>query len=75
MSGDACGDLCNHARSKIIQFVSQVTLEKFLSSFNEVAKVVLDPKDNFCLLRGIHVHELEVRYISCKGETEEKELD
>jgi len=74
MTGDCIGDLCNHTRSKIIQYVSQNTLEKFLSSFNEVAKVVLDPKDNFCTLRGIRVHELEVRYISCKDAGTQKVL-
>jgi hypothetical protein len=33
---DAPGDLCSHARSMIIQLVSQMNLEQFLGSFNAV---------------------------------------
>jgi len=67
MTGDAVGDLCSHSRSIIIQSASKVSLEEFLSQFNEfVLKAVMDPKDEFSSKRGYRIHEVEVRSITCK---------
>ncbi|HEY9727950.1 MAG TPA: SPFH domain-containing protein [Chroococcales cyanobacterium] len=64
---DATGDVCSHARSSIIQSVSQSTLERFLSSFNDlVREAVLSPNDRFYVDRGVQIHSVEVRSISCK---------
>lgn len=64
---DATGDVCSHARSSIIQSVSQTSLERFLSSFNElVREAVLSPHDTFYQTRGVQIHATEVRSISCK---------
>ena len=37
-TGDTTGDVCNHARSRFIQLVSQVTLKQFMDDFNSLAK-------------------------------------
>lgn len=72
---DLPGDICNHARSVIIQDVSQVTLEKFMSEFNTViAQAVLGKEDNFYDERGAFVHTVEVRSIHCKDQATEKVL-
>lgn len=64
---DATGDVCSHARSSIIQAVSQTTLERFLSSFNDlVREAVLNPNDAFYQTRGVQIHATEVRSIACK---------
>ncbi len=64
---DTTGDICSHARSMIIQAVSQVTLEKFLASFNEIAHdAVLGRDDPFYAERGVRIHAVEVRSIACK---------
>ena len=64
---DATGDVCSHARSSIIQSVSQSTLERFLSSFNDlVREAVLSSNDRFYVDRGVQIHSVEVRSISCK---------
>ncbi|HEY9607887.1 SPFH domain-containing protein [Allocoleopsis sp.] len=64
---DATGDVCSHARSSIIQSVSQSTLERFLSSFNDLAReAVQNPNDPFYTNRGVQIHSVEVRSISCK---------
>lgn len=72
---DLPGDICNHARSVIIQDVSQVTLEKFMAEFNEVVgKAVLQRGDVFYEDRGATVHTVEVRSIHCKDPATEKVL-
>jgi hypothetical protein len=64
---DAPGDVCSHARSMIIQSVSQVTLERFLASFNLVIRAaVLQAGDTFYTDRGVRLHAVEVRSITCK---------
>merc|ERR1711988_196967 len=37
-TADAPGDICTHARSKIIQAVSNITLMSFLEKFNEIIR-------------------------------------
>lgn len=72
---DAPGDLCNHARSCVIQLVSKVTLEKFLSEFNAIARAaILDPEDTFYEERGFIIHRVEIHNISCKDPKTEKVL-
>jgi len=64
---DTPGDVCSHARSAIIQSVSQVSLERFLAAFNGiVCEAVLEADDSFYAERGVKLHAVEVRSISCK---------
>jgi len=75
MTDDLPGDICNHARSVIIQDVSQVTLEKFMAQFNNIiGKAVLERGDTFYEERGAKVHTVEVRSIHCKDPATEKVL-
>ncbi|MBN2005503.1 MAG: hypothetical protein JXA21_19245 [Anaerolineae bacterium] len=64
---DTPGDICSHARSAIIQSISQVTLEVFLAKFNAIVRdAVLGTADTFYAERGSVLHSVEVRSISCK---------
>lgn len=64
---DAPGDICSHARSVIIQSVSQVTLERFLATFNAIVRApILEQDDPFYTERGVRIHAVEVRSIACK---------
>jgi regulator of protease activity HflC (stomatin/prohibitin superfamily) len=64
---DTPGDICSHARSAIIQSVSQVTLETFLAGFNAIVReAVLEEDDEFYRERGVKLHAVEVRSIACK---------
>jgi len=75
ITGDTVGDMCSHARSIVIQSASKVTLEAFLSNFNEfVTKVIMAPEDKFCEIRGFVIHAIEVRSISCKDPGTQKIL-
>jgi len=66
-TSDATGDICSHARSVVIQAVSNLPLETFLSRFNKVVQeAVLENKDLFYSIRGISILGCEVRAISCK---------
>ncbi|MDD2715767.1 MAG: SPFH domain-containing protein [Candidatus Wallbacteria bacterium] len=72
---DVPGDICSHARSQIIQSVSQVTLERFLADFNAiVAGASLHSEDPFYPDRGVLLHAVEVRSITCKDEATQKIL-
>ncbi len=72
---DAPGDICSHARSAIIQAVSQTSLERFLENFNSIVrKAVLDEDDAFYGERGVRIHSVEVRSISCKDKATQKTL-
>jgi len=45
---DPTGDICSHARSRIIQAISRSSLQDFLEGSNEIIqKVLVDEKDNF----------------------------
>ncbi|MBI3549636.1 MAG: hypothetical protein HY078_11400 [Elusimicrobia bacterium] len=64
---DAPGDTCSHARSAIIQAVSQTTLEEFLAKFNGIVRdAVMGRLDAFYAERGVVLHAVEVRSVSCK---------
>lgn len=72
---DAPGDICSHARSDIIQAVSQVALERFLAAFNEViGAAVLGDADPFYAERGAALHAVEVRAVTCKDPTTQRIL-
>ena len=72
---DAPGDICSHARSDIIQAVSQVSLERFLAAFNEViGAAVLGDDDPFYAERGAQLHAVEVRAVTCKDPTTQRIL-
>lgn len=72
---DAPGDICSHARSDIIQAVSQVALERFLAAFNEViGAAVLGDADPFYGERGATLHAVEVRSVTCKDPTTQRIL-
>lgn len=72
---DLPGDICDHARSVIIQDVATVTLEKFMTEFNPIIhKAVLGQYDPFYEERGGKVHTVEVRSIHCKDPSTEKVL-
>lgn len=66
MTGDTTGDICNHARSKFIQLVSQVTLAEFMDHFNELATKAHTEDDTFFAARGIKIHSLEVTAYRCQ---------
>ncbi|PKL46589.1 MAG: hypothetical protein CVV42_15895 [Candidatus Riflebacteria bacterium HGW-Riflebacteria-2] len=67
---DAPGDICSHARSMIIQSVSKSSLEAFLDSFNDVVRdSINDSADPFYVARGVRIHSVEVRSVSCKDES------
>jgi len=66
-TSDATGDICSHARSVVIQAVSNLTLEHFLGTFNKVVQTaVMENKELFYSVRGIGILGCEVRAISCK---------
>lgn len=73
---DTPGDVCSHARSAIIQFVSQVSLEKFLASFNSVVRdAVLGGDGAFYTERGVRLHSVEVRSVACKDDKTQNTLN
>jgi len=65
MTADTTGDVCNHARSKFIERVSKVTLQAFMSDFNQIAESVHKEDDLFYTLRGVKIHTLEVSGYRC----------
>jgi hypothetical protein len=72
---DTPGDICSHARSAIIQSVSQVTLENFLSSFNLIIyKAVIENDNTFYNERGVRLNAVEVRSIACKDPSTQQVL-
>merc|ERR1712224_143343 len=68
-TSDTSGDVCNHARSKFIEKVSRVTLQEFMSTFNEIAQDVhREDSDIFFKQRGVHIHSLEISGYKCAEE-------
>merc|ERR1719326_2259792 len=64
-TGDASGDLCNHARSQFIKQVAQVTLQEFMDDLNRISSAVYKEDAPFYESRGVKVHSLEVTSYSC----------
>lgn len=72
---DPTGDICFHARSVISQAISKLTLDKFMHSFNSVVSTaVLSPDDDFYELRGLKIHNAELRAMHCKDPKTEEVL-
>merc|ERR1711964_37426 len=72
---DAPGDMCHHARSEIVQSVSQVDLRTFMERFNPIVKdTVMGSKDPFYTDRGVRVHSVEVRSFQCRDGAIDKVL-
>eukprot|EP00028_Trichosphaerium_sp_Am-I-7-wt_P010137 CAMPEP_0168537786 /NCGR_PEP_ID=MMETSP0405-20121227/20620_1 /TAXON_ID=498012 /ORGANISM="Trichosphaerium sp, Strain Am-I-7 wt" /LENGTH=595 /DNA_ID=CAMNT_0008566585 /DNA_START=52 /DNA_END=1839 /DNA_ORIENTATION=- len=72
---DPKGDICQHARSIVIERVSRVTLEKFMQEFNQLIKqYVLETDDSFYRDRGCIVHSVEVLSYHCKDQETERTL-
>ncbi|MBX0328742.1 hypothetical protein K2Z83_13755 [Oscillochloris sp. ZM17-4] len=72
---DTPGDVCSHARSQIIQSVSQVSLERFLAAFNAIIReAVLGGADGFYAERGVVLHAVEVRAVACKDPATQRVL-
>ncbi|KAK3251642.1 hypothetical protein CYMTET_39026 [Cymbomonas tetramitiformis] len=65
MTGDAPGDICNHARSQFIQLVSKVKLQEFMDDFNGIASRAHNDDQHFYEARGIKIHCLEITKYSC----------
>merc|ERR1711998_723665 len=59
-TGDPKGDVWYHARSALIQAVSLVTLETFMSSFNSIVHNAAATDAAFYEERGVVLHSLEV---------------
>merc|ERR1711871_1054877 len=69
-TGDPKGDVWYHARSSLIQAVSLVTLETFMSSFNALVVKAAETDKAFYEERGVVLHNLEVvRYAPKDDET------
>merc|ERR1711939_1158908 len=67
MTGDTTGDISQHARSKFIQRVSQVTLKDFMDNFNALATEAQGQEDDeFYTKRGVVIHTLEVTAYRCQ---------
>lgn len=72
---DAPGDVCSHARSIIIQSISKSSLESFLDSFNDIVREAVNrPDDDFYDERGVKIHSVEVRSVSCKEDSTQQIL-
>merc|ERR1719440_2264954 len=69
-TGDPKGDVWYHARSALIQAVSTITLETFMSSFNDLVQQAGATDKAFYDERGVVLHNLEVvRYEPKDSET------
>merc|ERR1719230_1129889 len=64
--GDPKGDVWYHSRSALIQAVSTVTLETFMSSFNSIVAEAAATDPAFYEERGVVLHSLEVVNYECK---------
>merc|ERR1712100_967341 len=79
MTADAPGDVCTHARSTIIQSVSNITLMEFLEKFNNIIKegagVGEDvEEDLFYRKRGVQLLSVEVLQFKCSNPDTDKTL-
>jgi len=68
-TGDTTGDICSHARSQFIERVSKVTLQEFMSNFNQIAQEAHCENDVFYKQRGTVIHSLEVTSYACADQT------
>jgi len=68
-TGDPKGDVWFHARSAMIQAVSQVSLEVFMAEFSEIVDKASKADDAFYSERGVRMHALEVTHYACADAT------
>jgi len=68
-TGDPRGDVWYHARSALIQAVSAVTLEQFMSDFNALVSQAAATDGPFYEQRGVALLSLEVTSFACKDAT------
>merc|ERR1711998_711216 len=78
-TADAPGDICTHARSMIIQAVSNITLMDFLAEFNDIIRkgtgVGKDSVDDeFYMERGVRLLSVEVLQFKCSNPDTDKTL-
>jgi len=64
-TGDAPGDICNHARSQFIRYVSRVTLKEFMEELHAIGNKVHKDDKSFYDQRGITINSLEVTGYRC----------
>jgi len=64
-TGDAPGDICNHARSQFIRYVSRVTLKEFMEELHAIGHKVHTDDKSFYEQRGISINSLEVTGYHC----------
>jgi len=64
-TADPKGDVWYHARSALIQAVSKVTLETFMTSFNDIVSSAAVDDTKFYADRGVALHALEVTRYEC----------
>jgi regulator of protease activity HflC (stomatin/prohibitin superfamily) len=64
-TGDPKGDVWYHCRSSLIQAISRVSLETFMTEFNEIVTNAAQTDDDFFRDRGVCVHTLEVTRYEC----------
>eukprot|EP00300_Choanocystis_sp_HF-7_P007413 c15283_g1_i2.p1 GENE.c15283_g1_i2~~c15283_g1_i2.p1 ORF type:complete len:365 (+),score=96.09 c15283_g1_i2:848-1942(+) len=74
-TGDASGDVCNHARSQFIQLIARISLQEFMNSFNEIARKAHVGDDQFYTSRGVKIHTLEVTGYRCADDSTAKILE
>eukprot|EP01130_Rhizamoeba_saxonica_P006880 TRINITY_DN275_c0_g1_i2.p1 TRINITY_DN275_c0_g1~~TRINITY_DN275_c0_g1_i2.p1 ORF type:complete len:413 (+),score=132.05 TRINITY_DN275_c0_g1_i2:984-2222(+) len=75
MTDDAPGDICAHARSVVIQAVSKLPMEDFMTNFNSIlANALLEQEDPFYEHRGVVIHTVEVKSYHCKDKNTENVL-
>jgi len=80
-TADAPGDICTHARSMIIQAVSNITLMEFLEKFNDVIRAGAGvgkgenvKYDDFYNDRGVELLSVEVLQFNCSNPDTDKTL-
>merc|ERR1711977_756634 len=74
-TGDTTGDISQHARSKFIQRISQVTLKEFMDNSNQLASEAQEADDTFYANRGVSIHSLEVTAYRCQDQSTARILE
>jgi hypothetical protein len=69
-TSDPEGDVWHHARSALIEAVSNVTLQRFMSGFNDIVMQSFhrQAQDGFYVERGVEMESLEVTRFDCADE-------
>mmetsp|Transcript_42193 Transcript_42193/g.106689 ORF Transcript_42193/g.106689 Transcript_42193/m.106689 type:complete len:270 (-) Transcript_42193:193-1002(-) len=73
-TGDTSGDVCNHARSKVIQLVSQYTLKEFMANFQGIAQKSHEANNEFYTSRGVNIHKMEITQYRCANKEDQAVL-